>query len=694
MCGKKGSVVVVKREGNCYPDFMKKVLKIYSLAFIFLFPLSFLPTTVDVFGFGKNWILGVGAMLGLLIWVGAMLLEKRSSIKTSRLFWMVTLLVIWSAIGWFQLPAGVRMRSVMEPMGLGTLVALWAWVFIWLQVKSEKQVERQVLVLTAAGVVLALTSMIVFLIPNVKLPINIPSENPVLSIRQGWSLAGSLFAEIAILFLLVFEWIRRLVTKLKKKESYIPEAIMSVVFGLVLMLDVYKIISTGWVILDGGSAWVIAVETLKMHPFFGVGIGNFVRAFTLFRPASYNAGPYWSMVFADSSMGVFHLWTELGVGGLLAVLLMVSGWLRKRKLGADFWLVGLLLLSVLLLPINMVGLFLLVWAATFKLSESKEVKLQLNVGENNLNIMPVLASLLVLVMVGVAGFWSMRIVSGEYFFRQSLVAAAGNDGGGTYDLQIKAIGRNPYAGEYRRTYSQTNLALAQSLLGVEELSEEDKEKASVLVQQSVREAQAAISLDNLNSNYWANLAVIYRSLVGVVDGAADWSYQAYQQAAALDPVNPLLKLDLGGLLYAANRFEDADRVFEQVVTNKGDFANGWYNWAYTAKMMNKIREAYQRLAQAVSLVPADSTDFEKANEELAVWKKEMDEAIKQQEELEAQQVAEEGESETLRTADPLPTMGQEERVNVPVEELEPPLPTIVPTAIPTEVQEGVVNELN
>ena len=76
-------------------------------------------------------------------------------------------------------------------------------------------------------------------------------------------------------------------------------------------------------------------------------------------------------------------------------------------------------------------------------------------------------------------------------------------------------------------------------------------KVSVLLQQAVREGKSAVSLDGLNANYWTNLATIYRDLIGVVDGAPDWSLSAYQQAVALDPTNPSLRLDMGGLLYAA-----------------------------------------------------------------------------------------------------------------------------------------------
>jgi len=236
-------------------------------------------------------------------------------------------------------------------------------------------------------------------------------------------------------------------------------------------------------------------------------------------------------------------------------------------------------------------------------------------------------------------------------------------------------------------YSQVNLSLAQTLLSQSDVSDGDKEKASTLIQQAVREAKAAVTLNQKNAEYWYNLAGIYKSLVGVVSDSdvISWSYQSYQQTMVLNPVNPIYSLDMGGLLYAAGDFEQADRAFEETVKNKSDFANAWYNWANSAKKLNKIDVAVARLEQTLKLVAADSGDYETAAKELEVWKKELEEAIKKQQELLKQQsdaqAAAAKQPETLKTQAPLPTMGEEEKVNIPASQLEAPV--IEPTKVPT-----------
>ncbi|MDD4027275.1 MAG: hypothetical protein PHO75_03770 [Candidatus Shapirobacteria bacterium] len=665
--------MIVKKNGFCYDEFMNTIFKYYLRGIFLLFPIVFIPNVIDGFGFGKNLVLMAMALVALVMWVIKLILDKEKIIKTNKLFWLSLIFVIWSGISFFRLASGIKIQSLMSPLGMGTLLSLFVLFFVLLQVNKKEETEKQFLFLTISGLVVGLTSLVVFMLPANKLPLLIPRENPLVSINSAWSLVGSILAEAILLFLLVFGWLKKLLAKIKEKAevmTYLTDAVAVAFFGLLFLLDIYRIVKLGWGVLDLNSAWVIAVEAFKRRPLFGVGIGNFTEAFNLFRPASYNLGKYWSSVFSVSSMGILQIWTELGIIGLFLVSYLVAMVLKLRK-SANFWQVVLILIAVLFLPLNLISVFLLVWLLSTFL-EKKETKLILNVGENNFNVMPYLIAGLTIIGIGFSGFWIGKMFLGDFYMRQSLVAASKNDGAKTYELQIKAIVINPNLASYRKLYSQTNLALTQSLLNNEDISDVDKEKASTLVQQAVREAKAAIELDQKNPEYWYNLAGIYKSLIGLVEGSADWSYQAYQQAIVLDPVNPVLQLDMGGLFYAAGNYEQADRSFEEAVVNKNDYANAWYNWANSAKKLNKLEAAVFRLEQALKLVPADSGDYETASKELEAWKKELDEAVKKQTELAKQQQTEQKEPETLKTAEPVPTMGEEERVNVPAGELNPP----------------------
>ncbi|MCX6726848.1 MAG: hypothetical protein NTY75_03455 [Candidatus Shapirobacteria bacterium] len=667
---------------------MTKVLKYFLRVVMMLAPVFFLPVIMDAYGFGKVVFLLLLGMVGLLLWLAALIIEKKEAVKFNWGWGLFLLLTVWAGYLFFREVAapGIQMKAIMSSSGLTALATVVVWGFLWLQVTDKEEAEKQLSWLTIGGLLVVVTSLVTFLIPASKLPIVWPKDNPLVSISAGWSLTGSLLSEAILMAFLAVEWGRRLGKKLKANGNYIMAAVLTAVFILVLALSLIKIKKSGWVVLDPSSSWVIAVEAFKRNPLTGIGIGDFSTAFNLYRPASYNVTKYWASGFNISINGWLQLWTELGIVGLGLIFLTILVIVRQKK-DVTWVRLVLMLAAFLFLPVNLMIWWLLMWLLVSSNLETKTVGLVLKVGESGINAMPWAVAVVLVAAMAWSGFNIGKITAADYYYRQSLVAASKNDGGTTYNQQIKAIGINPLVSEYRRVYSQTNLALAVSLLTNKDITTADKDKASVLIQQSVREGKAAVSLDQLDVANWTNLAQIYRQIIGVVDGSPDWSYQAYQQAVVLDPTNPSLELDMGGLLYAAGKYEEADRLFEQAVTNKPDYANGWYNWAYNAKQMNRLADAVQRLTQAVALVPTTSADYEKANGELTVWKKELDDLTKKQQAATGVTPTPTPKPETLKAPAPQPTVGKEAKVSVPPQDLAPPTiggqATPAVTAVPT-----------
>lgn len=654
---------------------MTKILKTYLKVWLFLLPIFFLPVIVDGFGFGKNWLMFLVMLIGLMIWAVGMVIKKENKIILNKgwswMFW----LTIWATIFWYFGEVGVRMRTFMGVPGLAMWWSMVIWSFLWLQVADERNKDEEKW-LMVSGLITAVSSLVVFLLPASKMPISWPKQNPIINITSDWSLVGSVLGEIWLLMVLAVVWTKKLLEKIKNREGYIGQMTVTAILVLVLFLDIFKTVRAGWGYLDLNSSWTIASESLKNRPLQGVGVGNFLEAFNRWRPMSFNMTKNWSGSFGWSANSGLQLWTELGLVGLALGMFALIGFANSQKSrGGKIWaMIGGLVF--LLTPINFMSLVMLLWLVT-KDVKTKEVKLMLRVGESGMNGAPVLMTVLLMAGSVFGLYWWTRVFLGELYLKKSLLAAAANDGGSTYNWQIKAITVNPNNAEYRRIYSQTNLVLATGILGNGEVNDEQKEKVAVLLQQSAREGKAAVALDNINTKYWSNLASIYRQLIGSVDGAADWSYQAYVQALALDPVDSSLRLEFGGLLYAAGRYEEADRLFEQVVTLKSDLPNGWYNWAHSAKKQNKLSEAVARLEQAVSLVPVTSGDYDMASKELESWKKEYEELMRKQADA-AKANADTKQPETLKIPSALPS-GTSSEVVVPKDGLEPPKVQITPT---------------
>lgn len=659
---------------------MKNVLRIYTRLILFLLPFFFVPQIYNAFSLAKSGLLLIGGAIGLILWLVNIFVDKEETVKWNKFMTWFLGLVVLMGITFFMMGSGVRNRSMMTQSGFGTFLGLLMWVFLWLQVSNKKEKEIQLKWLSISSIIVAIGSLVVFMIPTSKLPLNLPKSDPLISIGQGWSITGSLLAEAGLMFLMVIEWLKRLLAKLKEKEEfnrYLMEAFGVVFFGLILFLDIYKIIKLGWGYLDIKTSWVIAVESLKNSPLLGVGSGNFYQAFLVFKPASFNLTKLWSMAFDTSAMGILNLWTETGLLGLVWVLVGLMSFMKKVK-SNNYLVTLLMLLVVLFFPISFLTLFLVFWVLAFSdIWQLKETKMKLLLGEKNFNVMPFIVAALLLGGIGWGGYWEARMLIADAYWMKAVKAASKNDGTNTYNYQIKAIKMNSNMADYRAIYSQTCLALAQNFLNKKEISDSDKENGTKLIQYSVSEAKAAINLDQANSGYWSNLATVYKSLVGLVDGASDWSIQAYQQAIALNPNDPLLKLNLGGLYFGLNDFESADRVFEEVVVSKNDYANGWYNWAYSGKQLNKLELAVNRMKQALQLVPADSSDYETASKVLTEWEKELDQLNKKRADESKQQVTNQDEK-TLTTPQVLPTGTDEKKAIQPNKEMEPPV-EVTPT---------------
>jgi len=271
---------------------MKTISKVYVRLMMALLPFLFLPLIVDSFGFGKMWILGSLVIIGILLWIVAGVVQKTNfKIYWSPVMVATVLWAIWSMVSFFYMPVGLRMKTLTSTSGLAYVLVIVGLVFLWTQNNEDGEGEKQLQWLTVSGLIVAATSLVVFLIPQAKLPILLPKDNPMLAIDQNWSLMGGVMGELALLLTLAGMWMKKMAIKMKGKESYVGAAIVSSLLVLVVFLDAFRMVKTGWGFLDWKNSWIVAVESLKQNPIFGVGIGNFSEAFYWWRGVGFNQSP-------------------------------------------------------------------------------------------------------------------------------------------------------------------------------------------------------------------------------------------------------------------------------------------------------------------------------------------------------------------------------------------------------------------
>ena len=223
---------------------MNKVLSTYLKICLFLLPILYLPVSVDMINFGKGWFFLVSAILGLFIWLIASLIKKDEFvIRTNKAWWWMFLLTIWAGIWWWMMLPGARMRSFTGIPGMGMILGITIWSFLWLQLKKQDY-ESEENWLTVGVLVSAIISLVVFLIPTNKMPLIWPKNNPLISLNVGWTLMGSLWSEFWLFLLVTIIWIRRLFIKQKNKQNYGGEIMVSAIMVLSFSLNIFRLIQT------------------------------------------------------------------------------------------------------------------------------------------------------------------------------------------------------------------------------------------------------------------------------------------------------------------------------------------------------------------------------------------------------------------------------------------------------------------
>lgn len=382
------------------------------------------------------------------------------------------------------------------------------------------------------------------------------------------------------------------------------------------------------------ASWQTAVEVLKREPILGVGPGNYLTAYNRYRPLEVNTSDLWSVRFASARSFILTSLTETGLLGVAALLMIMVFVYRSTKVlvkegpgKRDNYAAYTSAVSLVVMAVS-----LILFPATFLLIMLFFVALSLN-ATTKLTRLPLLAkdksetavtkfpAILVatplVILVAFVYYYSGRILVAEYRFTRALGHLSRNEAQQTVDTLVSAINQNPRVDRYRATYSRVNIALADAIARNEEITDEDRNSIAQLVQLSISEAKAAVALNPTRAGNWEVLGRTYQAIIPVAQGADLFAAQSYQQAVALDPYNPSLRIVLGGLFYQAGNYEQAIRIFELATQIKPDLANAHYNLAFALREAGQTERAIQELTTVLSLVPRDSQDYELAQQALS-----------------------------------------------------------------------------
>ncbi|OGH23338.1 MAG: hypothetical protein A2958_00220 [Candidatus Levybacteria bacterium RIFCSPLOWO2_01_FULL_38_13] len=626
---------------------------------LLIFPVFMLTFTTDAFTLPKQILLGVVAFLVLLLFGVKSIIRGQVIVRRTPF-----------DIPIFIFAAIVLLSSLFAVNKADSLTSFVTLFFVVLSyfaiVNSTKEKNAVFLLITSlltgasiAGVLETLTFLKIFVLP-------FPFTK-----AQTFNSFGSL-ADQTIYFFMLIPFILYLILpmfqkrkrgleqeavnyedSLKGKNNTLPFALLGIVVAVGLLLTSYLLFKTpaqngGLLALPYETGFqtgfaAISQDTGRVFQGFllGSGYGTYITDFTRFKQPSYNQNQnLWNLTFFRSSSFLLELLATTGILGFLSFIYILSRIFKNRTV---LWGMSFAILAAIFLPFSFssIALFFILLALLSALrgASSKahsegffDVEIQLvtlkkgliafdpTPGKARNSILPVILVAILAVLTGLIGYFGGRYVISDFHFQASLVAASQNKGLETYQRQGKAIGIFPYRDAYYRIFSQTNLALANSLASTQPAgttpSAQIQQTISTLIQQSINAGRTAVTYSPQTMLNWQNLASIYRSLIGFGQNADQFAILANQQAITLDSNNPQEYINLGGIYYQLGQWDNAIRQFQIAAALKPDLANAYYNLGHALQEKGSLNEAMTQYQTVQGLVAQDKTNLDKINKEI------------------------------------------------------------------------------
>ena len=561
----------------------------YQLAiFVFLLPLFFLPNFFDFFLLPKTLLALIFATLMTLTAIIYSLKQKQLTAIYHPIHLAVLVLLVSFLLSTFIQSPNSTEAWITQGFILFSLAGIYFISTNYLQPQHLPLIKSSLITSTAI-----LSLIVIYQTLGITDPLN--NQISWLSDRL-WNPSGS---PISLIFTITLGLLLAIIFIVRQKIVLIKTSLIIFIIliqGLALTLTINQILTgtnQALLHLPYQYGYSIAIDTLKnwRTALFGFGPGNYLSAFTQFKPATYNqSNTLWNTRFSASSNQYFQALSTGGLLGLSSLLLitylLIKMPIQKIKTYPDWSLTSLITL-LLLVTFDLNPTTISILFIVLIINNIIDIQPKTNI-KTTTNITTIIGfSIVSLIILANGWFYLIKYTLADIYFRKSLTAIDQNQATQVYNYQIQAINQNPRQINYRIAYSRTNLNIATNMLKQTNLTQADQQKIVQLIQIAIREAKAAVQLNPQNINGWENLAYTYKQIINTATNADQFAIQAYNQALQLDTRHPRLWVDYGILLQSLNQTDNAITAFRQAVGLKPDYANAHYFLAIAYKNQQK-----------------------------------------------------------------------------------------------------------
>lgn len=588
--------------------FLTKVYR-YATAFIVIAsPLFFIPGTFFSPDITYYIAMMVIVPIAITAYVGAAFINKswHSVSKLEFISYFVFSLAVLISIVFSRNPFSALFGDGLNPLSGASLVALPVVVYLVRTLPENLRLRlKYVLAIVLSASVVLLT---------VSFMTNASALSVVKKILSGFSIASSLAVYIGIFVVGCFFFIKKTLLPIKHK-------IVIALGALVFLSWAVGIANQDTVRPDFMSSLIVSKEVLVHDGIFGVGTGDYMRAWQLYRPANVIESPYFRYDFGQGSSTMTTLLTTIGIVGLLTFLLLVLSGLystyttyKGTKGGEDHIITGFLTLILLYLAlvswvVPLSYAMLVVWMVMCGFGFAK-AKLTEYHPHKKLSWIMVPLSIVLIIHTGLLIERTRAFL--VFSEAQNILSISGPvNAVGTQMDQALAI--YPYDGFYRSKIEYIISAQRVLLSTGGEDEETLKKTFAGKTQTAVDTGLAAVTLDTSDYQNYVSLGRAYELAI-VLDkkGGYDRAKKAYQEAISLYPNNPYLYLMLARLEISAGTKEEVRKDLMLALSKKSNFADAQYMMSQLEASENNLDSALSYALEAIKNAPSDPLTYTQA----------------------------------------------------------------------------------
>ncbi len=426
------------------------------------------------------------------------------------------------------------------------------------------------------------------------------------SIFLGMESSLSLFVYLGLFTAFSVLFVRKIDIHVSYKSAVVFTAV--IVLGLLVSLS-----STGDMRPNFVSTMHVAKETFLSRGLFGMGAGDFGRAWQLYRPEAVLTSQYFDVDFVQGSGTVPTLFTTIGIFGAFFFLFLILGSLlfslrvyaREREGGEKRVLGALLLLQmyffvvscIIPLSFSLIVLWMIIIGFSFG-------KLKTNEYSPSKAVLYIAIPMLIIISLHTA--ITFRKVSALVTYSDSQKAMQKNDAVQAYSLLEKATVMYPMDLLFRAKVD-VSIDEARAILTQNKGDEESLKKTYLAsTQKAVDAALMAVKANKENYQNYVALGRAYELAIPFdKEGAYSKAKKSYEEAIKLYPSNPYLYVMVARLESVGGTREAMRDRLKDALNKKQNFADALYLMSQLSAGESKADEALQYSLEALKIAPND-----------------------------------------------------------------------------------------